>query len=268
MRSTVQRTRSDIETGMVQSTPSRPPPTVHVRCPVNADVENTERTCVNKTLPVFVVLLAVVCATAKEVTVQITGVEALTITIPEEWEANVQQIDVPDVDHEGPVEFIYVGPPLNMGPFSVGDDIPEEQPFLTIDPKPRLCDLYELRTCFRFTKLPLHFDDGNQRVIIEEIHDSSGSVAGYYQLYQEEDQIRLMADVNTTDRTWSATARYSAADNQFTDNFIAVINSIVNAQNVNRSAPAPVLTTIDNPSADGQPPPDCPYSITHATESK
>jgi hypothetical protein len=37
-RSTVQRTRSDIETGLVQSTQSRPPPTVHVRCPVNADV--------------------------------------------------------------------------------------------------------------------------------------------------------------------------------------------------------------------------------------
>jgi hypothetical protein len=203
----------------------------------------------------FAILSIVLSATAKDVTVQITGVEALTLTIPEDWEALVSQVKVMDDYPEGPSELISVGPPVNRGPFSVGDDIPEEQPQLSIYPRSQLYELPQLRASFRFTKLPLKFDDGDKMLIIEEVRDSSDSVAGYYHIHQEDGKTRFTADINTRVRTWGASAQYPAAKNQFSEPFIAVIHSIVNTQEMNPSSPVQILTIHDSHGSDSHEPP-------------
>ncbi len=214
----------------------------------------------------FAILSIVLSATAKDVTVQITGVEALTLTIPEDWEALVSQVKVMDDYPEGPSELISVGPPVNRGPFSVGDDIPEEQPQLSIYPRSQLYELPQLRASFRFTKLPLKFDDGDKMLIIEEVRDSSDSVAGYYQIHQENGKTRFTADINTRVRTWGASAHYPAAKNQFSEPFIAVIHSIVNTQEMNPSSPVQILTIHDSPSLDSHKPPST--NSAQSTEKK
>ena len=198
----------------------------------------------SKLITICAILSIVVCATAKEVTLQITDVEALTLTIPDDWEALISQVI--DEDPEGPSELISVGPPVNIGPFFVGDDILEEQPHLTLCPQYKLYELSQLRASFRFTKLPLKYEDGGQLIIIEEIRDSSEAITGYYQINQKNDQTRFSADINTKSRTWTATAIYPAAMNQFSKQFIAVINSINIRNDSDPSEPPQVISVHNN----------------------
>ena len=202
----------------------------------------------------ILILFTVVCATAKEVTLQISGFEPITLSIPEEWEAYVEQVKALDDAPEAPREMISVGPPMNRGPFKVGDDIPEEQPYLSIYPQSQLSELSQLRVGFRFMKLPYKFDDGDQRSIIEEIHDSSGSVTGYYSVQQKMDRTSITANINTSVRTWTATARYLDANNQFSEKFISVINSINSDHELNQSGQVHILTIHDSPSLDSHKP--------------
>jgi hypothetical protein len=174
----------------------------------------------------LVVLFTAVHASAKDVTLQITGADALTLSIPEEWEAAVAQVEVHDDDPDGPPEMIIVGPPTHMGPFSAGDDIPPEMPSMALYPQARFYELSEFLVGYRFVRLPLHHDDGKTLLIIEEIHAASGAVVGYYQVKREDDEIYFSADLNMNHKTWSASAKYPVEKHFMTAQFISVVKSI------------------------------------------
>ena len=203
-----------------------------------------------KIVAISIILFSVVSATAKVVTLQVTGVEPLTLTIPEEWDAYVEQVKGRDDAPEAPREMIFVGPPMNRGPFKVGDDIPEDQPYMSIYPQSHFFETSEIMHRFRFMKLPFHADNGDQLYIIEEIHDSSGAVSGYYEIRQEEGKTAFSADMNMSGRTWTATARYPAANNQFSEMLIAVIHSINSDPVLNQSGLDHILAIHDSPSMD------------------
>ena len=186
-----------------------------------------------KIVALSIVLFSVVGATAKEITLQLTGIEPLTLSIPEEWEAYVEQVKARDDAPEAPREMIFVGPPMNRGPFKAGDDIPEDQTYMSIYPQSHFYEPSKLMSQYRFMKLPYHVDNGEQLLIIEELRDSSGAVTGYYEIRQEEGKTAFSAGMNMRGRTWTATARYPAAKNEFSEKFIAVIHSINSDHDLN-----------------------------------
>ena len=206
-------------------------------------------------LSIFVILFTAVCAMAKEVTLQITGVEALTITIPDEWEAHVDQIKGMEKIPGVLPEMIIVGPPMNMGPFSVGDDIPKEQPFISIHPEPQLYKLSELMSHYGFIKPPHVVDDGESSIRIEYIYDSTGNATGYYEAFQDKGIIRFHARINTSERTWTATAKYSPNNKALSQLYAAIINSMNGNKEISQSDFAQLLASLKISDSDTHEPP-------------
>jgi len=172
------------------------------------------------------ILTMSVYASEKTMVLQISGVEALSLSIPKEWDATVAQVDVHDDDPDGPHEIIVIGPPVNMGPFSVGDDIPEEEPILALYPQARLHHLSEFLTNYGFLSLPFHHERGDELLIIKELYNSSDNTIGYYQIIREDDDILIRVDMNMKESTWSGSARYPYEKHYMTDSFISVLKSI------------------------------------------
>ena len=75
-------------------------------------------------------------------------------------------------------------------------------------------------------RLPVYREKDGQFVIVEELIDESGTVIGYYEVMNEEDDIFLTADMNLNGTTWTASMKYPSAKRDQMASFISVVKSI------------------------------------------
>ena len=182
----------------------------------------------NKLLIVIAVIVTTLSASAKEVALQLAGYEALTLTIPNDWQAAVANVNTHG-DPECPEEMIVIGP------------ADSESPYMTIYPYSRLVELSHLRPGNPFMRLPIHVNNEEQYVVIDEIHDASSSVCGYYQIKRKDNELTFHADINLSERTWTATANIPAVESHVAEQFVAVVKSMRSDQ------PAHRMDTRDTP---------------------
>ena len=164
------------------------------------------------------ILLPAVGALGKDVTLQITGADALTLSLPEGWTASVAQVEVYD-EPNAPSEIIVVSP-------FEEPDLLAYVPHLDIYRQAQFVATSNLMKRFRFMRLPVHREQDGRIVIVEELLDESGTVIGYYEVMNEEDDIFLTADMNLNGTTWTASMKYPSAKRDQMALFVAVVKSI------------------------------------------
>ncbi|NLB65844.1 MAG: hypothetical protein GX803_05185 [Lentisphaerae bacterium] len=164
------------------------------------------------------ILLLAVGALGKDVTLQITGADALTLSLPEGWVASVAQVEV-NGDFDAPREIIVVSPFEEPDPLAY-------VPHLDIYRQAQFVATSNLMRRFQYMRLPVYREKDGQFVIVEELIDESGTVIGYYEVMNEEDDIFLTADMNLNGTTWTASMKYPSAKRDQMASFISVVKSI------------------------------------------
>ncbi|MGB4019547.1 MAG: hypothetical protein WBK78_08605 [Syntrophomonadaceae bacterium] len=171
---------------------------------------------------------------ALSIKMDLPGVEALTIEIPEGWKAHIDAIGSPEDYPDDPSHIIVIAP--HIAEESSGMQS-ESEPLLTINAEQQLYPLQDSIESFTTSRMMANRDEGRSYIMTGEMKDTGGNIYGFYEVFKESESVKLFAFWNMGARTWQASSYALPEDNDMISTFIAVLKSIRIYEEFQQSVP-------------------------------